>query len=69
MPRPTKTIRRQKTNAAIAWKKGDRKEAYKLWGEADKARKEVQAKKKKNKMGTTAETSEEGEGSASEGEG
>ena len=34
MPRPNKAFRRQKINAAIAWKRGDRKEAYKLWEKA-----------------------------------
>lgn len=67
MPRPTKAIRRQKTNAAIAWKKGDREEACKLWAEADKARKEIQAKKKGRKAGVTAKA-EAPEGDASEGQ-
>ena len=34
MPRPTKTFRRQKINAALAYKRGDREEAYKLWEQA-----------------------------------
>ena len=54
MPRPTKAIRRQLINAGLAWKKGDRKEAAKLWANADKTRKEVQAKKKKGKPGREA---------------
>ncbi len=50
MPRPSKTIHRQKIAAGLAWKKGEREEAQKLWLGADKARKEVQAKKhNKNK--------------------
>ena len=71
MPRPTKAIRRQLVNAGIAWKKGDRKEAAKLWANADKTRKEVQVKKKKGKVGrdaveaAKAKAAEEG---ASEGE-
>ncbi|MCH7813620.1 MAG: hypothetical protein IID40_06320 [Planctomycetes bacterium] len=53
MPRPSKQIRRQKVAAGVEWKKGNRDEAAKLWAEADKARKEIQAKKKKNqKKGT-----------------
>jgi len=45
MPRPTKAFRRQKVNAAAAWKRGDRKEAYELWEKAAKGLKEVRAKK------------------------
>ncbi len=45
MPRPTKALRRQKINAATAWKRGDKKEAYKLWGEASAGLKEHRAKK------------------------
>jgi len=36
-------------NAALAWKKGDRAGARKLWADADKARKEAQAKKRNKK--------------------
>jgi len=49
MPRPNKAVRRQKINAAIAWKKGDRKQAWTLWEKADKARKDLQAKKRPKK--------------------
>ncbi|MFQ5489236.1 MAG: hypothetical protein ACE5GE_00830 [Phycisphaerae bacterium] len=50
MPRPSKAVRQQLRSAAQAWKKGDRTEANKLWGAADQARKELQAKKRnKNK--------------------
>ena len=45
MPRPTKAARRTKLNAAAAYKRGDRKEAYKLWEAASKALKEHTAKK------------------------
>ncbi|MGB2986889.1 MAG: hypothetical protein WBE26_13540 [Phycisphaerae bacterium] len=45
MPRPTKAFRRQKINAATAWKRGDKKEAYKLWGEAAAGLKKHWAKK------------------------
>lgn len=69
MPRPTKAIRRQLINAGIAWKKGDRKEAWKLWADADKTRKEVQAKKKKGKPGREAAEANAAEGEASEAEG
>ncbi len=49
MPRPTKAFKRQKINAAIAWKKGERKEAYELWEKAAKGMAEHRAKKKKGK--------------------
>ena len=45
MPRPTKVFRRQKVNAGIAWKRGDRKEAYELWEKAAAALKDHRAKK------------------------
>jgi len=54
VPRPSKAIRRQKVDAATEWKKGNRAEAQKMWAEADKARKELQAKKKKNQGQTAA---------------
>ena len=50
MPRPTKTFRRMKINAAAAWKRGDRKEAYELWEKAAAGLKEHREKKhNKNK--------------------
>lgn len=66
MPRPNKAVRRQKINAAIAWKKGDRKEAWTLWDKADKARKELQAKKlpKKPEPEAEADTSKPDAGEA-----
>lgn len=45
MPRPTKAFRRQKLNAAAAFKRGERAEAYKLWEEAAKGYREHKAKK------------------------
>lgn len=55
MPRPTKAFKRQKVNAAIAWKKGERKEAYELWEKAAKGMAEHRAKKKsKNKSAEAA---------------
>ncbi|MHC4067125.1 MAG: hypothetical protein ACYSUQ_07330 [Planctomycetota bacterium] len=60
MPRPSKTIRRQKIHAGLEWKKGNREEAQKLWAEADKGRKELQVKKKRNQQKTgEAEPTEE----------
>lgn len=50
MPRPTKAFKRQRANAAAAWKKGERKEAYELWAKAAAGLKEHQSKKKKNKQ-------------------
>ncbi len=50
MPRPTKAFRRQKVNAAIAFKRGEKAEAYKLWEKAAASLKEHRQKKKtKNK--------------------
>ena len=46
MPRPTKAFRRQKVNAALAYKRGDRKEAYKLWEQAAKSLKETRQQKR-----------------------
>lgn len=58
MPRPSKVFRRQKINAAIAWKRGDMKEAYKLWEDAAASLKELRAKKKnKNKPADGGESS------------
>lgn len=59
MPRPTKALRRQKINAAAAWKRGDKKEAYKLWEEAAASLKEHRAKKHdKKKPAEGGESSE-----------
>ncbi len=50
MPRPTKAFRRHKINASLAYKRGDRVEAYKLWQKASDGLKEFQEKKRnKNK--------------------
>ena len=54
MPRPTKVFRRQKINAAIAWKRGDRKEAYNLWEKAAASVKEHRAKKRNKKKDAEA---------------
>ncbi len=51
MPRPSKAVRRQKVNAGIEYKKGNRKEAYDLWAKAAEGRRELQTKKKKNQLG------------------
>ncbi len=49
MPRPTKAFRRQKIEAAAAWKRGEKKEAYGLWAKAAAALKEHQEKKRNKK--------------------
>jgi uncharacterized protein YeaO (DUF488 family) len=51
MPRPTKAFKRQRVNAAEAWKRGEKKEAYDLWAKAAAGLKEHRQKKtnKKNK--------------------
>ena len=59
MPRPTKTFRQKKLSAAAAWKRGEKKEAYKLWEEAAKSLNEHRAKKHQK-----AKTAEEGEAEA-----
>lgn len=46
MPRPTKAYRRQKINAAAAYKRGDREEAYKLWKQASDSLREARSKKR-----------------------
>jgi len=46
MPRPNKAFRRQKINAAIAWKRGDKKEAYTLWQKASDGMKDLREKKR-----------------------
>jgi uncharacterized Zn finger protein (UPF0148 family) len=62
LPRPSKTIQRQKIAAGLEWKKGNREQAQKMWLEADKARKEAQAKKHNKKR--AAEGEDQGESPA-----
>jgi len=63
MPRPSKTYRRQKINAAIAYKRGDREEAYKLWSQSAQNThehlKKKQFKKKKAAEEAAAKEAEE----------
>jgi len=54
MPRPTKAFRRLKLQAAAAWKRGERKEAYELWQKASTSLKEHRAKKRTRKQATEA---------------
>ena len=49
MPRPTKVFSRQRASAALAWKRGEKQEAYKLWDAAAKGLKEHYAKKHNKK--------------------
>ena len=60
MPRPNKTFRRHKINAAIAFKRGDRKEAYELWEKAAAGIKELR-EKKRNKHKTEEPSPESAE--------
>ena len=51
---------RQRLNASAAWKRGDKKEAHKLWEEAAAGQKEHRAKKH-NKKKAQAEDGESSE--------
>ena len=55
MPRPRKTFRRMKVNAAAAYKRGEREEAYKLWEKAAAALKEHRESKRNKKAASDAE--------------
>lgn len=59
MPRPTKAIRRTRMSATQAWKRGEKKEAYKLWEEAAASLKTHHAKKHNKKKKAEAEASPE----------
>jgi hypothetical protein len=60
MPRPNKASRRQKINAAAAWKRGDRKQAYELWAKASASLKEMREKKRtRHQQKPVSETSGE----------
>lgn len=50
MPRPTKAFRRLKINAAAAFKRGNKKEAYTLWEKAAAGMKEHREKKRNKKQ-------------------
>ncbi len=49
MPRPTKVFRRQKVDAAIEWKRGNKKKAYELWEKAAQGLKDHHDKKHNKK--------------------
>lgn len=59
MPRGTKALRRQKINAGLEYKKGNREEAYKLWSKAAASYKERLAGKKNKKAAKAAEGASE----------
>ena len=61
MPRPNKTMRRQKMNAAIAYKRGDRKEAYTLWQKASTSLKELRQNKRTRHAAKPEEATSEAE--------
>ncbi len=54
MPRPTKAFKRQRLNAAEAWKRGEKKEAYDLWAKASNSLKEHHEKKVNKKQKAAA---------------
>ena len=59
MPRPNKATRRQKINAAIAYKRGDRKEAYDLWRKASDTLREMRQKKRTRHLAKPEEAATE----------
>ena len=59
MPRPTKALHQKRLQAAVAWKRGEKKDAYKLWEDAAASLKEHRAKKHNKKKGE-AEAAEAG---------
>jgi hypothetical protein len=65
VPRPSKTVHRQKIAAGLEWKKGNREEAKKMWADSDKARKELQAKKRNKKKPAEEKAPDQAEGEAS----
>lgn len=46
MPRPNKAFRQTRLKAAAAWKRGDKKEAYKMWEEAAKSLRDMRQAKR-----------------------
>lgn len=62
MPRPTKAFRRMKVNAALAYKRGEKEEAYKLWQKAAVGLKEH----RENKHNKKARAAAKSEGETSE---
>ena len=57
--RKTKDIKRKKINAGIEYKKGNRKEAYKMWTEAKKEMDELRGRNKPAEQENPAETAAE----------
>jgi len=58
MPRPTKAFKRQRLNAAEAWKRGEKKEAYDLWAKAAAGSREHREKKVNKKAKAAAAAGE-----------
>ncbi len=58
MPRPTKAFHRQRVNAALEWKRGNKKEAYGLWEKAAAGLKEHREKKRNKKKPADAPAAE-----------
>ncbi len=65
MPRPTKALHIKRLEAAAAWKRGEKKEAYKLWENAAAGLKEHRDKKQ-NKKKREAEAAEAAAAASSE---
>ena len=57
--RKTKDIKRKKINAGIEYKKGNRKDAYKMWAEAKKEMDELRGRNKPAAKEQTTETTAE----------
>lgn len=69
MPRAAKASNRQRINASIEYKKGNRKEAYALWEKAAAARKErLDAKRYKRKRASEAAAAAEAADAAKKAE-
>ena len=57
--RKTKDIKRKKINAGIEYKKGNRKDAYKMWNEAKKEMDELRGRNKPAAQEQPTETAAE----------
>lgn len=66
MPRPNKVFTRMREQAAAAYKRGDREEAYKLWEKAAAGLKELREKKRNKKKKAAAQAEAEKAESTSE---
>jgi len=57
--RKTKDIKRKRINAGIEYKKGNRKDAYKMWAEAKKEMDELRGRNKPPPQEAPAESAAE----------